>query len=117
MHEWRAYVENLLQHSGCGVLRPDLSRVVESNGRLAALAIVTALASETAHLAQIAVLPELRRGGIARTLIADTLKSAHAAGFAQLSLLVSNEHAAASCLYRRLGFVERGEFVAISSLS
>ena len=112
--EWRTYVQNLLAYSGCGVLRPDLSRVIESNGHVAALALVTSLASDTAHLAQLAVSPEARRHGLARALVADTLKSAHAAGYPQLSLLVSNHNTSACRLYDSWGFSERGEFIALS---
>jgi ribosomal protein S18 acetylase RimI-like enzyme len=112
LQEWRTYVDNLVSYSGCGVLHPELSRVVETNGHIAALALVTALASDTVHLAQLAVSPDLRRSGLARTLIAETLKSAHAAEYHQMSLLVSTENVAGGCLYRRLGFAERGTFLA-----
>ena len=112
--EWRTYVQNLLAYGGCGVLRPDLSRVVESNGQVSALALVTALASDTAHLAQLAVSPQVRRCGLARALVAETLKSAHASGYQQMSLLVSNSNTAACRLYCSWGFVERGEFVAFA---
>jgi ribosomal protein S18 acetylase RimI-like enzyme len=111
--EWRMYVQNLLSYGGCGVLRPDLSRVIETNGDLNALALVTSLASDTAHLAQLAVSPHVRRPGLGRALIADTLKSAHASGHQQMSLLVSNSNTAACRLYRDWGFAERGEFVAL----
>ena len=50
-------------------------------GVAAALALVTALACDTAHLAQLAVAPSLRRSGMARLLLADTIKAAHRAGF------------------------------------
>jgi ribosomal protein S18 acetylase RimI-like enzyme len=113
--EWRSYVHNLIAYSGCGVLRPDLSRVVESHGGLVGLALVTALASDTAHLVQLAVRPEVRRAGIGSALIVESLKSAHASGYRQMSLLVSNENTSACELYRRLGFVERGEFLALRS--
>ena len=113
--EWRAYVQNLFTYSGCGVLRPDLSRVVEANGYFAALALVTSLASDTAHLAQLAVSPDFRRSGLGRTLVADTLRSAHAAGYREMSLLVANSNSAACRLYCNWGFAERGEFLAIRS--
>ena len=113
LRQWRTYVENLLAYSGCGLLRPDLSRVVDSQGGLAALALVTALASDTAHLAQLAVRRELRRSGIARTLLGDTLQSAHSAGYRRMSLLVSRQNAAACRLYGGWGFEERGVFLAL----
>jgi ribosomal protein S18 acetylase RimI-like enzyme len=110
--QWRVYVENLIAYPGCGLLRPDLSRVVEANGELAALALVTALASDTAHLAQLAVSPAARRAGLARALVGEALRSAHASGFAQMSLLVADGNAPACRLYCNWGFAERGEFLA-----
>lgn len=111
--QWRVYVENLLAYSGCGVLRPDLSRVVDVDGHAVAVALITSLASDTAHLAQLAVSPGQRRAGLARTLIADTLKSAHAAGYRRMSLLVSGTNTSARRLYGKWGFAECGEFLAL----
>jgi ribosomal protein S18 acetylase RimI-like enzyme len=115
--EWRTYLENLLAYGGCGILRPDLSRLAEVDGRMTALALVSALASDTAHLAQLAVDSPMRRSGLGRTLLAETLKAAHAAGFAQMSLLVAAGNAAARRLYEGWGFAERGEFLALRSVS
>jgi ribosomal protein S18 acetylase RimI-like enzyme len=112
---WRTYVRNLTTYSGCGVLQPDLCRLVERDGRLQALALVTALGGDTAHLAQLAVVPAARRSGVARSLLADTLCSAHTAGYAQMSLLVSRSNAAACALYSAWGFAERGEFAALGA--
>ena len=113
--EWRTYLDQLLSYAGCGILRPDLSRIVEVDGRVTALALVTSLGTDTAHLAQLAVGPGMRRSGIARALLAEAMKAAHAAGFAQMSLLVSEANAPARGLYETWGFAERGEFTSLRS--
>ena len=110
---WRDYVRELAEHPGCGLLSPALSRQVRADGRLRAVTLVTSLAPDTAHIAQLAVDPALRRCGLARYLVADALRAARAAGYARLSLLVSEENTAALDLYRRFGFEECGAFFAL----
>jgi ribosomal protein S18 acetylase RimI-like enzyme len=112
---WRTYVRQLVTYEGCGVLQPDLSRVAERDGRLQGLALVTSLGGDMAHLAQLAVAPEVRRSGLARTLLAEVLRSAHNAGYARMSLLVAQTNAPARGLYSAWGFEERGEFVALGT--
>jgi ribosomal protein S18 acetylase RimI-like enzyme len=113
VREWQTYVGNLVTDGACGRFSPVLSRAVERDGRLAALAIVTAIGQATAHLAQLAVHPGDRRTGIARDLLRQVLGTAARHGFARLSLLVSAENTAALDLYRALGFAARDEFLAL----
>jgi ribosomal protein S18 acetylase RimI-like enzyme len=113
LREWQTYVANLVGDSACGRFSPALSRAVDRDGRLAALAIVTAIGPATAHLAQIAVDPADRRKGIARDLLRQVFGTAARHGFARLSLLVSAENTAALELYRALGFTARDEFLAL----
>ena len=114
VREWQTYVANLVADSACGRFSPSLSRMIERDGRLAALAIVTAIGPATAHLAQIAVRPADRRKGIAGDLLRQVLATAARHGFARLSLLVSAENTAALDLYRALGFTARDQFLAIA---
>lgn len=113
LDEWLAYVQNLVTFAGCGQLRPDLSGVIDAEGCVTAVALVTELASDTAHLAQLAVDPQQRRSGLGHTLLADALRAAHAAGFARMSLLASDSNTAARRLYDNWEFKERGEFLAL----
>jgi len=111
--EWREYVSTLVEHTGCGVLAPELSRVVLVDGRVQAVALVTILGTGTAHLAQLAVHPSLRRHGIARALAADVFARVAKAGYVRMSLLVASENDAARSLYRSLGLGERGRFLTL----
>lgn len=108
--EWREYVDSLVRQTGCGVLSPELSRVIALNGRIQAVAIVTTLSSRTVHLAQLAVAPALRRHGVAAGLMAEVAARARRSGYTLLSLIVSRRNQAACELYRRLGLIERGQF-------
>ena len=111
--EWREYVSTLVEQTGCGVLSPELSRAVTIGGRLQAVALVTMLGTGTAHLAQLAVDPALRRHGVARALAADVFTGAARAGYVRMSLLVASENDAARSLYRSLGLGERGRFLTL----
>jgi ribosomal protein S18 acetylase RimI-like enzyme len=111
--EWREYVSALVEQTGCGVLSPELSRAIVIGGRLQAVALVTMLGTGTAHLAQLAVHPDLRRNGVARALAADVFTAAARAGYVRMSLLVASENDAARSLYRDLGLGERGRFLTL----
>jgi ribosomal protein S18 acetylase RimI-like enzyme len=111
--EWREYVSTLVEQTGCGVLSPELSRAVTIGGRLQAVALVTMLGTGTAHLAQLAVHPDLRRNGVARALAADVFTGAARAGYVRVSLLVASENDVARSLYRGLGLGERGRFLTL----
>jgi ribosomal protein S18 acetylase RimI-like enzyme len=111
--EWREYVSTLVEQTGCGVLSAELSRAVTIGGRLQAIALVTMLGTGTAHLAQLAVDPGLRRNGVARALAADVFTAAARAGYVRISLLVASENDAARSLYRSLRLGERGRFLTL----
>jgi ribosomal protein S18 acetylase RimI-like enzyme len=110
---WEQYLRALVDHTACGVLNADASAVVvNADGALVGLAIVTAVAASTAHLAQLAVDPSLAGRGLATQLVAHAAAAASAQQFSILSLLVAGRNARARALYERLGFVERGTFVS-----
>jgi ribosomal protein S18 acetylase RimI-like enzyme len=110
--EWLTYVQRLIGTHGCGAFQPSLSLAVPARTPgIAAVALVTRLAPSTVHLAQIAVDPERRGAGLATRLLAETLRTAAAAGYARMTLLVSESNAAARRLYARAGFTESARFV------
>jgi ribosomal protein S18 acetylase RimI-like enzyme len=114
LSEWREYVANLIEQTACGVFSPSLSRAIAERADYRALAIVTALSETTAHLAQIAVDPSLRRRGIARAVLRDVLVHAHRERFTAVSLLVAADNEGARALYRSLDFSEGETFVSLT---
>ena len=64
--QWARYTWQILRTPGCGRFDADLSRVVCAPGSQtpAAVALVTRIAPDAVHVAQIAVAPELRRQGV-----------------------------------------------------
>jgi ribosomal protein S18 acetylase RimI-like enzyme len=113
MDEWTGYVQTLVAHSGCGVLLPQLSTVIEGHAAIGGVALVTALSPDTAHLAQLAVTPSLRRAGVGRHLVREIIASARRAGYRRLSLLVSMQNLPACALYHSFAFARAGEFLAL----
>jgi ribosomal protein S18 acetylase RimI-like enzyme len=112
--EWRRYVRNLVEQTAVGELLPASTCVLRDGDRLAALVLVTRIASTTAHLAQVAVHPDWRRRKLAATLVDCACARAAAEGCRLATLLVSAGNAPARALYDRLGFRAVGAFVAAS---
>jgi len=66
------------------------------------------IAADEAEILTIAVAPDARRKGIARTLLNETARQAGARGARTMFLEVSETNGAAIALYRRAGFREVG---------
>ena len=112
LEEWSHYVAGILGQGGCGLFDDAATRVVRDGEGLQALALVTSIAPETAHLAQLAVRPDCRGRGLASTLLHEAMAAAAKAGKETMTLLVGERNTAARKLYGSFGFVERGSFVA-----
>jgi ribosomal protein S18 acetylase RimI-like enzyme len=110
--EWERYVRNLVEQTACGHLNVEATRLVRAGDRIDAMVLVTALSSETAHLAQVAVHPSRRGEGLAAVLIEQATAIAATQGYAQTTLLVGASNAPARRLYETLGFSERARFVS-----
>jgi ribosomal protein S18 acetylase RimI-like enzyme len=103
--EWLRYVAALTTTDACGTFNAQLTRVIrDDDENLRALALITLLAPATAHLAQLAVHPALRRTGVARTMVGEVAAAAAAAGCDRLTLLVAEGNDPARRLYESLGF-------------
>jgi GNAT superfamily N-acetyltransferase len=109
---WTQYASALTTYDGCGAFSPALTRVLVVDDRVAAVAMMSVIAAETAHLTQLAVMPEWKGRGLGRALLDAALCAADAAGFRATSLLVASDNASARHLYREAGFVDRARFIA-----
>lgn len=115
--EWRQYAGDLVMGQGCGRFRPSLSLAVPGEaGVLDGVALVSDLGEGTAHLAQLAVRPSVRGAGLGAALVTSVEAQCAAAGFARLSLLVSESNRGARRLYARAGFSERAHFTCAARL-
>ncbi len=113
LDEWAHYLGQLMRTPACGVFMPEASFIAESASGGAPLGFIlsSALSSNTAHIAQVAVSPSARGFGLGRTLVEAACGAAASRGFGEVSLLVAEHNTAARALYARLGFLEAAEFV------
>jgi ribosomal protein S18 acetylase RimI-like enzyme len=113
-HEWSEYVSQLVNTNGCGTFLREASLVVPGAvaGLPAAATLVTCLAQDTVHVAQVAVAKDARGHGLARRLMTASLADAGAAGYARATLLVSERNLSARRVYDQLGFEEVAVFVS-----
>jgi len=65
------------------------------------------LVADECHILNVAVHPELRRGGIGMALMAEAMDEAKAKNIRLVTLEVRRSNVAARSLYRRLNFMER----------
>ncbi len=82
--------------------------VAEINGRIVGYELTTAN-QYSAHLARLAVLPEFRRGMIARCLVTDMLRHFSRQGVLQMTVNTQSDNTASLNLYKSLGFELTGE--------
>jgi ribosomal protein S18 acetylase RimI-like enzyme len=129
--EWRDYLAGLLAGS-CGRFLFDASAVAGSHARtitgtvagrvdgavdgapdaaLAGAIVTTDLGMGTAHIAQVAVDPDVAGRGLGTALVQRACAVAASIGFARVTLLVSDANHRASSIYARLGFQGRATFV------
>jgi ribosomal protein S18 acetylase RimI-like enzyme len=62
-----------------------------------------------AHLARLAVRPDLQGRGVGRALVADLIQQAERRGMYHLTVNTQSDNAASLVLYRKTGFCETGE--------
>jgi ribosomal protein S18 acetylase RimI-like enzyme len=113
-HEWPEYLNQLVTCSGCGTFSPSISFVAQgvSPGRIEGAALMTRVADDTVHLAQLAVTPGKQGRGFAHRLLHAALAAASSQGFTRATLLVGERNVRARQLYKRLGFEEAASFVS-----
>lgn len=111
--EWRQYVAGLVTGTGCGRLLPAACCAISTEPDcLSAVALVTRIGPQTAHLAQLAVDPAMRGRHLGATLVEAACRAAARAGCTQLTLLVGGRNHAARALYARAGFEPVASFIS-----
>jgi ribosomal protein S18 acetylase RimI-like enzyme len=116
--EWTDYVFRLTQGHGCGPLEAEASLCMPSGpGRLSGVALVTRISEGTAHLAQLAVDPEMRRRKVAVQMMDAAFNAAARLGCRRVTLLVGGSNQRARSLYDVAGFRPMGSFLSAGTLS
>jgi ribosomal protein S18 acetylase RimI-like enzyme len=108
------FLNNIVRFPGCGIFDQGSSYVAFSRitGGMVGLVLCSRVRADVAHVTQICLLPEFRRRGIGRLLLAEVGRELRRRKFSELSLTVTQANTAAVTLYRRLGFKIRRVFDA-----
>ncbi len=108
------FLHNIVRFPGCGVFDAENSFVVreERSGQLEAVALVSRVEPEVAHITQLCVAPRRRGYGLGRMLLRHVATQLAAKGIRAITLTVTEANAPALKLYRSLGFRNRLGFCA-----
>ena len=99
-------IENIVQMRGCGQFIDLASYVVihHATRKLAGVLALTAVRPSTAHIPQIAVVPEFQGAGLGSFMLKSAFDELQRQGFNEVSLTVTDVNRGAVKLYERLGF-------------
>jgi ribosomal protein S18 acetylase RimI-like enzyme len=113
LEEWASYLAQLIKMPACGRFLPSasISATQPGDGAPCGVVLATALQAQTAHIAQIAVDPSVRRRGLARDLVETSCALAAASGYQRMTLLVAEDNAPARALYAAAGFEPISHFL------
>ncbi len=114
LHGSQRFLHNIVRFPGCGVFQGSHSWVIEERrtGALAGVLLCSRVADEVAHVTQLCVAPALRGRRIGAYLLSNASAQLRRAGYAAITLTVSEENTAAVQLYRTAGFHTRRRFDA-----
>ena len=108
------FLNNIVRFPGCGTFDPasSFTAIHSSTRTIVGMILCSRVRDDVGHVTQICLLPEYRRQGLARALMAICLRSLLDRKFTELSLTVTEANHNAVELYERLGFHTRRVFDA-----
>jgi ribosomal protein S18 acetylase RimI-like enzyme len=108
------FLNNIVRFPGCGIFDPASSfSVVHTASRaIVGMLLCSRVREDVGHVTQVCLLPEFRKHGLGRNLLALCLRSLVERKFSELSLTVTQANRNAVQLYERLGFHTRRIFDA-----
>jgi len=108
------FLNNIVRFPGCGTFDPASSfTVVHATTRaVVGMLLCSRVRDDVGHVTQVCLLPEFRKQGLARAMMAACLRSLLDRKFSELSLTVTQANSNAVELYERLGFHTRRVFDA-----
>jgi ribosomal protein S18 acetylase RimI-like enzyme len=115
--EWSDYIGQLTTGTGCGRLMPEVSVCIPGGpNRLLGVALVTRVAEGTAHLAQLAIDPQMRGRRLGQQLLEMVCAAANQAGCERMTLFVGGRNSRARSLYESSRFEVMANFLAAGTL-
>jgi ribosomal protein S18 acetylase RimI-like enzyme len=115
LHGSLRFLHNIVRFPGCGIFEASASWVLRDRrtGGLAGMLLCSRVAPDVAHITQICVSAPYRRHGLGRALMEHCIAHLASAGFAAITLTVTEENRQAVELYQSLGFTVRHRFDAM----
>jgi ribosomal protein S18 acetylase RimI-like enzyme len=115
LHGSLRFLHNIVRFPGCGVFEPDASWVLRdrSNGAMVGMLLCSRVASDVAHITQLCIAPGWRGHGLGRAVLDYCSNHLARAGFAAITLTVTEANQQAVKLYQTRGFFIRHRFDAM----
>ncbi|WP_353066360.1 GNAT family N-acetyltransferase [Tunturibacter psychrotolerans] len=115
LHGSLRFLHNIVRFPGCGVFEPDASWVLRdrSNGAMVGMLLCSRVASDVAHVTQLCIAPGWRGHGLGRAVLDYCSNHLARAGFAAITLTVTEANQQAVKLYQTHGFFIRHRFDAM----
>ena len=114
LHGSLRFLHNIVRFPGCGVFEAAHSWVLEErrSGRLAGVLLCSRVAGDVAHITQLCIAPALRGDRLGTYLLDHASYHLTRAGYAAITLTVSEENKTALALYQAAHFSVRRRFDA-----
>ena len=115
LHGSLRFLHNIVRFPGCGVFEPNASWVLRDrhSGGLVGMLLCSRVAGDVAHVTQLCITPAWRGHGLGRALIDHCIHNLARAGFAAITLTVTEANEQAVKLYEKHGFFTRHRFDAM----
>lgn len=115
LHGALRFLHNIVRFPGCGIFEPEQSWVLrdERTGDLAGILLCSRVAEDVMHITQLCIAPAYRGRGLGRGLLRHAMRQTRAAGFAAITLTVTEQNRRAVELYEEFGFLSRHRFDAM----
>ncbi len=106
LHGSLRFLHNIVRFPGCGVFEPEQSWLLRDkrDGSLVGIILCSRIAHDVAHITQICVAKAFRGQGLGRALLQHCMAQLRSAGFAAVTLTVTESNEQAVKLYAELGF-------------
>ena len=115
--DWMNYLNDVSRGTRYGTFQQDASFCITAGpSRLVAVALVTGISDSTAHLAQLAVDPQMRRRRVGPQLMEIACAAAARAGYRRITVQVGGSNRNARSLFEGSRFTTLGTFVAGGAL-
>jgi len=115
LHGSLRFLHNIVRFPGCGVFEATSSWVLRDKrtDTMAGMLLCSRVAPDVAHITQICVAGPYRRHGLGRAMMEHCIDHLADAGFAAITLTVTESNLLAVRLYESLGFTVRHRFDAM----